>query len=680
MNTVKALNPTGDRIGGYLIRFGNVQQRDLDGEFFTPQTEYGLNWPIPVRPMFYHHGKDPNVKGVLIGVIDTLRADDTGIWAEAQIDQYNRYHKAIAELVKRGVLAWSSGTLPNLAKKARNGQIIAWPIIEGSLTPTPTEPRGTGVAHLADPGEVERAYKSLNLPTNLMVLANGDEWAAQESGPGTNDSQQVVTNPTNHNRGGVMLTQEDVQHMIAEAVSGLRDELVAAQPAETSPHDGLSANLSTTPVSQAAVQPPVKPTKALPIPRQPTRVEVIRATKYSDLSAPAMSFMAEVLGNTPDWEPTPAFYRELADKSFKAVERGELPQTALNGLYKAGYTKANELMTIGTAIDGGNWAADSWRAQLWQKVRQDNVVAPLFDMVEMPTNPYELPLESADPTVYYVPETSDQTQQVYTAGNPIPQSKAATGKTQMSAKKLALRLGWSGELNEDSIIPLAETAQRQAIRAMQNAIDHVLVNGDTATALNTNVNLIDSTPTGMTKYLAFNGLRKFCLVTNVASQTLQAAGSVTLALLRRTRFLLDGAYALRPGDCAWIVDNATYQTLLNMPEFVTLDKAGNAATNLTGQVGAVDGIPVFASGELGLAQSGAVGVGGGKISSTGSNNSDGQALIVFRPGWMIGYRRQVKAALEYLPGWDSYHLVVTARLCLVSFDSKVAAELYDLTV
>ena len=68
---------------------------------------------------------------------------------------------------------------------------------------------------------------------------------------------------------------------------------------------------------------------------------------------------AEVLGNTPDWEPAPAFYRELADKSFKAVERGELPQTALDGLYKAGYTKANELMTIGTAADGGNWAADS---------------------------------------------------------------------------------------------------------------------------------------------------------------------------------------------------------------------------------------------------------------------------------------------------------------------------------
>jgi HK97 family phage major capsid protein len=65
----------------------------------------------------------------------------------------------------------------------------------------------------------------------------------------------------------------------------------------------------------------------------------------------------------------------------------------------------------------------------------------------------------------------------------------------MNAKKLALRIAWSSELNEDSLIPIIANYRNQAVRAMQNAIDNVIINGDTATAINTNVNLIDGTPT-----------------------------------------------------------------------------------------------------------------------------------------------------------------------------------------
>jgi hypothetical protein len=47
---------------------------------------------------------------------------------------------------------------------------------------------------------------------------------------------------------------------------------------------------------------------------------------------------------------------------------------------------------------------------------------------------------------------------------------------------------------------------------------------------------------------------------------------------------------------------------------------------------------------------------------------------------MIGYRRQVQANVEAIPWADAYHLVVTVRLCLVSFDTQSAAELYNFTV
>ncbi len=162
-------------------------------------------------------------------------------------------------------------------------------------------------------------------------------------------------------------------------------------------------------------------------------------------------------------------------------------------------------------------------------------------------------------------------------------------------------------------------------------------------------------------------------MTNTA-QKKDGAAAPSLTLLRQTRFLLSGAYATQPRNCAWIVDDNAYAALLNMTEFLTMDKAGPHATNLSGQIGVIDGIPVFATAEMGLSNA------SGKLSGTPSNNTKGQAIIVFRPNWMVGYRRQVQTSVEFLPWADSYQLVVSVRLCLVNFDATAAAELYDLTV
>jgi HK97 family phage major capsid protein len=289
----------------------------------------------------------------------------------------------------------------------------------------------------------------------------------------------------------------------------------------------------------------------------------------------------------------------------------------------------------------------------------------------MPTNPWELPLESTDPTVSYVPETTDSSQ-LTPAASPITLSKVGSGKVTMTAKKLALRIAWSSELNEDSVLPVVRVYRNQAVRALQNAIDNVIVNGDAVVTANTNINKIDGTPGATDKYLAFNGLRKYCLVTNTA-QKIDGAGPITVALLRQARFKLDGGYALRPRDCAIIADDLTYAKLLSMPEFATVDKAGAAATNLSGQVGVIDGVPVFASAEMGLSRAT-----DGKISVTAANNTRGSVIIVHRPNWMIGYRRQVQAQVDYLSWADAYHLTVTARLALAWFDAVSAAQVYNL--
>lgn len=335
--------------------------------------------------------------------------------------------------------------------------------------------------------------------------------------------------------------------------------------------------------------------------------------------------------------------------------------------------KSDELSYSTQAGFGDEWVPDLWSAQIWQKARLENTVLPLFQAVEMPSNPFELPIEGADPTVYFVPETTDEDQLTTGAGNAIPDSKIGSGKVQLAAKKLALRVGFSAELVEDAVIPVLNIYREQAVRAITDSIDYVLLNGDTASS--GNINKAGGTPDATDRYMAFNGLRKLPLVTTTAN-AVDAAGAPTLALLRQTRFTMAAKYAARPADLAWIVDGGTYAKFLGMTEFLTMEKAGSLATAMTGQIGFADGAPVIVSAEMPLTD----GADGKVNSSTPANNTKGTALCVYRPGWFVGYRRRIAVSVDYVPYYDAYQLTATVRLAFINFDHDVAAALYNVTV
>jgi len=71
----------------------------------------------------------------------------------------------------------------------------------------------------------------------------------------------------------------------------------------------------------------------------------------------------------------------------------------------------------------------------------------------------------------------------------------------------------------------------------------------------------------------------------------------------------------------------------------------------------------------------------GKLSyDTPANNIKGQITLVYRPGWVVGYRRQITTFVEYLSYYDAYMMTVTLRLAFINFDTDVAATLYNITV
>ena len=580
----------GGRVGGYLVVWGNAEERDLQGEYFTPETELGLEW-YPERPVLYQHGLDGALKAAVIGRMDRLVKDETGVWAEAQLDLRRKWARAVQRLIEKGALGWSSGSLAHLVKVAADGEIRRWPIVEGSLTPTPAQPRRS------EARAIKAAWEALGLDCALLEAQAG----SGEAGTG-------------REAGGAEMSEE--QGVVA------RKRLPAADAGE-----------------------------ALKVARVGSPYEALSATDllhgYMLLSA-ARQFrgVSERYGN--------ALAQKVRGEGLSAVKADELSHST-----QAGF--------------GDEWVPELWSGQIWERARQENAILPLFRAIEMPSNPFELPVEGADPTVYFVPETSDEAHLNLGSGNTIPESKIGTGKLQLDAKKLALRVGFSAELVEDSVVPVLGIYREQAMRAITDSIDHVLLNGDTASSGNVNSN--GRAPGGNLRSRAFNGLRKTALVSHSGGRV-DAGGAPTLALLRSARFKLAARHALRPADLAWIVDGGSYAKLLGLSEFLTMEKAGPLATARSGQIGIVDGAPVIVSAEMPLTDGA-----GGKVNATStSSNTKGTALCVCRPGWFVGYRRRIAVSLDYLPYYDSYQLTATVRLAFVSYGTDMAAALTNITV
>ena len=143
-DSVKAL---GDgRVGGFLVRFTNEDTPDLEGDFFSPDTDLGIE-PGSKIPVYYQHGYDPIFQTKRIGRA-TAEFQDVGVWLEAQLELRDEYEQSLYELAEAGKLGWSSGAAGHLVSKEQVGKswhIKSWPIAEASLTPTPAEPRNAAL-------------------------------------------------------------------------------------------------------------------------------------------------------------------------------------------------------------------------------------------------------------------------------------------------------------------------------------------------------------------------------------------------------------------------------------------------------------------------------------------------------------------------------------------------------
>lgn len=168
--SIKAITDETITVEGWGVIFGD---EDLYGDEFKSETDFMLDL-VPEKLTLYDHtlGAVKNIIGTVTSVEMKKNGDIGGLWVEAELDRSEAYVEQVVELLEKGVLGWSSGSVPHLVERA-GSFVKRWPIVEFSLTPTPAEPRTLGVDVLKVLAEHNPEFKAL-------LKASGDASKANE--------------------------------------------------------------------------------------------------------------------------------------------------------------------------------------------------------------------------------------------------------------------------------------------------------------------------------------------------------------------------------------------------------------------------------------------------------------------------------------------------------------------
>ena len=310
-------------------------------------------------------------------------------------------------------------------------------------------------------------------------------------------------------------------------------------------------------------------------------------------------------------------------RSVLAAQQRE-PGDADSRALEAWQANLKAAMDSATAGRGDELVPTAEAATLWADVNLDTHVAALFPRVDMPTNPFQIPLQLGDVSWYPGAENTATTD-----------TALSTARQTLTAYELVAEVPWSLTLDEDAVIAMAGEVRSTLVRNAVEVIDDVLLNADTTTGNNINADTatIAASDAGKGHWLVgFDGLLHLPLVDNTAQGNDHGAAP-NADMYNEARGLL-GKYGVRPSELAYIVDVSTYIKSLGAEEFRTLDKLGPQATILNGQLAQVDGIPVIVSEQMAKSDV------DGKVTSGGAN-AKGRLLLVNRSQWRLGFRREL---------------------------------------
>lgn len=364
---------------------------------------------------------------------------------------------------------------------------------------------------------------------------------------------------------------------------------------------------------------------------------------------------------------------EMYDRKILSRAAYDQGMAAIRDVYGA--------MDTAEAGFGAELIGNQYVRELWAGARRLSKVFGLIESFDMTDPTAYLPVEADIPEMLFVGESTANNASNYAT------SKTGSNRVAVSAKKFVLHQMWSGEMEEDSLIPYLPYLRRQQAVSLAHYSDSLVLNGDTTNAGTGNINLDDADPADTKHYLAFDGIRHVGLVDNTGN-SLDVAGALSISHFRGLRsrmldstYLHDWGHPVDPNDLVHVGDPETVDAVSFLDEVLTVDKYGPNATILTGEQARVAGHPLIPSIAVSKTEA------DGKVSTTGANNVKGQLVSFNRRGYVIGTRRRLRTELERLPATDQTRIVLSTRLGFGRFTPTGAASgiqsadvLYDISL
>lgn len=413
--------------------------------------------------------------------------------------------------------------------------------------------------------------------------------------------------------------------------------------------------------------------------------------KYDSLGLEDLAFAAGVLDtakrqNRSEGGVSQAMLKALAVKI--AEDKGEYGDEARRDLKAAGLdpadvlhsTKANELDYSTQSGFGDEWVGVEYSRRIWPRIRAGSEIVARIPSVEVPqgSESMVIPLEAADPTWYKVAQTTGNNA---TTGRPdatVTASKLATDQKTLTVAKMGARVVYSGELEEDSLIPWAAQLRQQIETSGAENLEATVIDGDTDASATTNINDIGGTPAATDLFLLFNGFRKSPLITTTANAR-SASGSLADTDFLATIKLMGaaGLNALDKSKVAFIVDLNVGWKVLELASVKTRDVFTNATIE-NGVLMSIWGYPVYTSAFMHFQSAVRKANTAGKVDQdTTANNTTGSILAVRFDQWLLGYKRRMTMKIQDLIDSDSFQIVATARVGLAQRDTEASAISYN---
>lgn len=410
--------------------------------------------------------------------------------------------------------------------------------------------------------------------------------------------------------------------------------------------------------------------------------------KYDNLDVGAHALMIDILneaadkGNRLATRASQNAMKALAVKIAEGKDDDIAIRAGQRAMKAAGIAmKADEIQQQDLTGFGDEFVGVAYSNNLWELIRIGTFVVERIPTIEVPAGHESIPIpvEGADMTFYKVLEATDTAASGWPNAT-ITSSQAATTNKTLSLAKMGARLLFSGELNEDSLIPWTDYIRNKMVLAGAEQLEHAVIDGDTDASATTNINDIAGTPGGSELFLLINGFRKLALVTNTANS--RSAGVLTAEDFLETVKLMGtaGQNALDIASVSFIQDLNTRWKSLPLAEVKTRD-VNIQATIENGQLTNIYGYDVDTSAQMHRAQASRLANTAGKIDlDTGGNNTTGSLLAVRWDQWLFGFRRRMTVETTRIARADTTEIVALSRLGLVNRDNEASAISYNITV